>query len=69
MESVNPSKSKITTLKLSSLTVYRQFVSDLVGTSKVRFFKMGLIYSTKKLKKMCSSAYCNKSSKKLEIQT
>ena len=27
------------------------------------------IYSTKKLRKMCSSAYCNKSSKQLDIQT
>ena len=27
------------------------------------------IYSTKKLRKMCSSAYYNKSSKSLEIQT
>ena len=27
------------------------------------------IYPTKKLRKMCSSAYCNKSSKTLEIQT
>ena len=27
------------------------------------------IYATQKVQEMCSSAYCNKSSKKLEIQT
>ena len=29
----------------------------------------GYIYSTKKLRKMCSRAYCYRSSKELEIQT